>query len=370
MSSAEYLLTSAALSAVLLVYPFVIYPLVSLALPTAEAVRKTGPRPRSAALMLCARNEAEALPRTLKLLEDIKAQWPDLQILVHDDASQDATPAVLETAIFLRTIRSETPVGKAIGMQKLIALSEAEVAILMDANVQFDPGALAAFMDYFRDPIVGAVGSRSVPSAGRSPSVVGRVYWALEEFVKRQETRTGSTMGCDGALWAVRRSLYPRFSAVESDDFRPSMEPLLQGRRVISAPEITVYEPAVPDAEIAARTHRIACGAWHAHRAIRTRVRGLCALDRFKYLSHKLVRWFAGLWLAVAAAGMLAGALVSGWDLVVAIGLLVFAAAVMLQVRPVLSVTRIGTGFLSTTAGVIGAMRGRGAATWSPARSV
>src|SRR3546814_4106513 len=70
------------------------------------------------------------------------------------------------------------------------------------------------------------------------------------------------------------------------------------------------------------RKVRIACQAFNCHRLLRPRLRKLPPLDRFKYVSHKVLRWFGIYFLA---AGILAA---GGWLLWHGLGLVAVAGAV------------------------------------------
>ena len=356
------------LSALLLVYPFAVYPVLLRLIRRAPPTSAAGPVPRRVALVFAARDEAADLPHTLRMLSDARMHWPDLQILAWNDASRDRTGRLLRGARPLVRVRhAEQPVGKAEGLRRLIEETDAEILVLMDANVRFRGEALRRLVAPFADPAIGAVAARLVPDG--ADAAVGRSYWRLEEHIKQLETRSGSTIGCDGALWAIRRDLYPRFGTAASDDFRPSMEALLSGYRVISVPQVEVREAAVPDRHGFARAARVACGAWHAHVQIRPRLRMLSPLDRFKCLSHKLLRWFAGLWLVTGGAAALGLAVLHGFG-ATALALLAAGALGAALGVPILSgLWRIAQGFLGTTCGVLLAMRGGTRAHWTPVRA-
>ncbi len=356
------------LSALLLVYPFAIYPLLLRLLPSAPLPRMDGPVPRRVALLFAARDEAADLPHTLRMLSDVRMHWPDLQILAWEDASRDTTGRLLRGARSLvRARHADQPVGKAEGLRRLIDETDAEILVLMDANVRFRGDTLRRLVAPFADPSIGAVAARLIP--GGADAAVGRSYWRLEEYIKRQETRSGSMIGCDGALWAIRRDLYPRFGTAASDDFRPSMEALLSGRRVVSVPQVEVREAAVPDRHGFARAARVACGAWHAHGQIRRRLHLLSPLDRFKYVSHKLLRWFSGLWLVSGGAAALGLAAVHGVFVPAVILIAVGALGAALGLPVVSALWRIAQGFLGTTWGVLRAMRGGTRVHWTPVRA-
>ncbi|MSU90641.1 glycosyltransferase [Rhodobacteraceae bacterium 2CG4] len=355
-------------SALLLVYPFAIYPLLLRLLRAEAPPQARGPLPRRVALVFAARDEAADLPRTLRILSMVRMHWPDLQILAWNDGSRDGTGRLLRGARSLvRARHAVHPVGKAEGLRRLIDETDAEILVLMDANTRFRPEALRTLVAPFADPSVGAVGARLVPCGAAAG--VGRAYWALEERIKRLETRSGSTIGCDGALWAIRAELYPRFGAAAADDFRPSMEALLAGRRVISVPQVEVREAAVPDRHGFARAARIACGAWHAHRQIRARLHRLSPRDRFKYVSHKLLRWFSGLWLLTGGAAALALAGLYGHGAAAAVLLGAGLAGAALGLPGPATAWRICQGFLGTTWGVLRAMRGGTRVRWTPVRA-
>jgi len=62
---------------------------------------------------------------------------------------------------------------------------------------------------HFADPRIGCVCGHLIYT-NRDANVtaqIGSLYWRSEELIKRLETRTGSVMGADGSLFAVRRRL-------------------------------------------------------------------------------------------------------------------------------------------------------------------
>src|SRR3546814_2699071 len=83
------------------------------------------------------------------------------------------------------------------------------------------------------------------------------------------------------------------------------------------------YERATTDSgDEFRRKVRIACQSFNCHRLLRPRLRKLPPLDRFKYGSHKVLRWFGIYFLA---AGILAA---GGWLLWHGLGLVAVAGAV------------------------------------------
>src|SRR3546814_3747931 len=102
-----------------------------------------------------------------------------------------------------------------------------------------------------------------------------------------------------------------------------SLSILCDGYRVVRDSAVVAYERATTDSgDEFRRKVRIACQAFNCHRLLRPRLRKLPPLDRFKYVSHKVLRWFGIYFLA---AGILAA---GGWLLWHGLGLVAVAGAV------------------------------------------
>lgn len=364
-----YLLAAFIASILALIYPFVIYPLLLMALPRHVSARLKGKPPVSAALLIAARDEVEVVPDLLQRVRRLQNAHPGLTVFIWDDGSVDGTTALLEQAAdHVTLVRAATPVGKAEALRRLQdhVPADAELLFFMDANTDVAPMAMTKLWQTFSDAQIGAVSARSAPQGSRG--AVQRRYWALEEWIKQLETKTGSIMGCDGAFWAVRRMLYRPARGLESDDFVPSMRVVQMGYRVVSVPDAVVFEPAIADRRAPARAMRVAAGAWHGHRRLLRGVNAMSRLDRFKYTSHKLVRWFSGLWLSLAAVSGAAIATILGYGTIFAETVVLGSLAGVLGLPVWHQALRAASGTLATTLGVLRAQFGYGVAQWTTVR--
>lgn len=357
----------------LTVYPYFVYPLLLRLVPE----RPLAPPDDAAhayALLFCAHNEAKALPATLANLRKVKAAWPELQIYAYSDNSSDDTFRLLAQASdILTAVEGTERAGKPAGMRKLVDLADEDILIFMDANVLIDPATVRRFEDYFSRSDVGAVACTLtyVDEADTAIAAeVGGLYWRMEEALKQRESLTGSTMGADGSLFAVRRSLYPYVAPDLQDDFLASMQAVFAGLRCVSAPDIAASEKgATSSTDEFRRKRRIACGAFSTHRAMRPLAR-LGALDRFKYVSHKLVRWFGAFY--IAAGVVVAGALAATLGLFVPYLALVLVGAAALGILaalglgPARSVVEILAAMTATSVGVVESVVGKKYVTWKP----
>lgn len=310
------------------VYPYAIYPLLLSCIPPrplqSDAAGSEGDQPLKLSLAFCAYNEAASLPEKIANLKELRRVDPTLEVLAYSDGSSDATGQLLKAEEnSIRAVISEQRLGKSHGMNTLVQAAEGDIILFTDANVLVEPEALAAVRRSFADPSVGCVCGRLIYTNAEESetAATGALYWRLEERIKALESRCGSTMGADGSLFAVRRTLYPQVPPDIIDDMFVSLSILCDGHRVIRVPEVLAYERGATDSgDEFRRKVRIACQAFNCHRLFWPRLRRLSMLNRFKYISHKLLRWFgiyflvlgillAGLWLWAMGQGFAALAL-------------------------------------------------------------
>ncbi len=353
----------------LAVHPFVSFP-ASLVLLKRWRPRRpvAGVRPTTAALCVCAYNEERVIRSKALNMLALRRVFPGLSLFVYVDAGTDRTWDILqEFAGDIHLVRAAARTGKTAGMNVLSGLARAECLVFSDANVMMEEASVTRLLGHFADPGVGVVCGhlRYRAEAGNATAAVGSLYWRLEEAIKRLESATGSVMGADGSIFAVRRALYRPAPPDLIDDMYVSLMALCEGFRIVRAEDAIAWEDQVsrPGEEFR-RKIRIACQAFNVHRVLWPRLRRLPALDLYKYVSHKLLRWFAGFTL-VAGGACVAGGLAllqASWLLgVVILGSL--AAVLLPQTRSML------LAFAGTGLGVIRSLRGERFQTWNPPAS-
>ncbi|BBF71040.1 glycosyltransferase [Sphingomonas bisphenolicum] len=356
-------------------WPFLFYPLILRALPTVAEAPVEGPKP-SASLLFCAYNEAAAMPEKLANLAMLRARHPELAILAFDDGSSDGTGDLIAAQDDMVTlVRGPGRSGKAYGMKQLAARARGDVLIFTDANVLLDADAIDNLLARYADPQVGGVlGSLHYIGAEDSATAsVGSLYWRIEEKLKDEESRTGNVLGADGSIFSIRRSLYPDFPDSVLDDLTVSMAVVFAGKRLVKAKDVIARERLVTARKDEYRRKvRIAARAWHTHAHLRPQLRRMAALDRFKYASRKIVRWFGGLFilLGAVAAGALAMRLSPALYLAGALGAaLVIWIGVRAKSGPFAALVDVMIAYAATLQGVAKAMTGRTFTVWNPAQS-
>lgn len=364
-----------AICVILVIYPYVIYPLILKLVPSREIKRQEGHK-LSATLVFCAYNEARAMPEKLANIEMLKARHPDLEVLAFDDGSNDSTyEQLMARPDLLRVVRGGGRNGKAFGMKQLASQATGEIMIFTDANVTLREDAIDNLMAWYADPTVGGVcGALHYTGSDESTTAtVGGSYWRLEEYLKKEESRTGNVMGADGSIFSLRRALYPTFPDTVLDDLTVSMAAVFSGNRLIKVEDVVAYEGLVAKrGEEFARKVRISARAFHTHLFLLPQLKKMQALDKFKYGSRKIVRWFGGLFLIVGAvfaaiAAYAISPLAFAFLAAAVAGFLIIG--IRAQKGIVATIMEIVIALIATLLGVFRAVRGQTFAVWNPAKS-
>jgi cellulose synthase/poly-beta-1,6-N-acetylglucosamine synthase-like glycosyltransferase len=363
-------------------HPFTTYPLSLLLIRrwrrAPDAPARTGSPPENFAICFCAYNEERVIEAKMRNLLELRRRLPNLEILAYVDAASDRTAELLHRyAKVIKLHVSPERRGKTHGMNLLVGMAQAPIVVFTDANVMLAPDALANLGRYFADPAVGCVcGHLVYVNPGESvTAATGSLYWRLEERIKQLETETGSAMGADGSLFAVRRALHRPVPEHIIDDMYLSFSILCDGYRVVRAPDVRASEESVVSGtEEFRRKIRIACQAFNVHRLLWPRLRRLDLLTVYKYVSHKWLRWLSIYFLALSALCFEAGLVAAGlWP--IAAALLVVGAAVLYagrswQLKPLSQIWDIVVAFCGAGIGVWYSLRGERFQTWTPANSI
>lgn len=364
------------LSLLAVVWPFIVYPLALRLLSTRPETPISASAMPSASLLFCAYNEAAAMSEKLANLRVLKKACPTLEILAFDDGSSDDTAAQIAAhADIVTLLRGPGRSGKAHGMKLLAARAKGDVLIFTDANVLLDEDAVPNLLRRYADPAIGGVlGSlHYMADPASATASVGSLYWRIEERLKDEESRTGNVLGADGSIFSIRRALYPDFPDTVLDDLTVSMAVIFAGRRLVKAKDVIARERLVAGrGDEYRRKVRIAARAWHTHRHLRPQLRRMDALDRFKYASRKLVRWFGGLFILTGALAL--AILTACVSPIMLLAMIVLGAGLLwmgTRARRGLlaAVTDVLIAYAATLQGVVQAMGGRTFAVWNPAKS-
>jgi cellulose synthase/poly-beta-1,6-N-acetylglucosamine synthase-like glycosyltransferase len=181
------------------------------------------------------------------------------------------------------------------------------IVVFSDANTLYAPDALRQIVRGFADPLVGSITGETQYLEGRSAADAGeRAYWGYEGRIKRLETAVGSTVGGDGALYAIRRTLWRTLPETAINDFLNPLQIVEAGWRAIYVPEARGFEETAGGIATEWRRRvRIVSRSWRAVR----QARGVLNPFRVGFfsisiVSHKILRWLSGVFVTVFAVGL------------------------------------------------------------------
>ena len=300
--------TIAIAAAAVLAYAWVIFPLLLLAVRD-RAWTGDGPALSVAVVFAAHNEELHVGERIDNLLRSGRVS----AVYVGVDGSTDRTAEIARERAGgdarVRVVEHAGRRGKIATLKELVSGVAEDVLVFTDANTVFEEGTLARLVAPLDDPRVGGTCGRLVfRSATGGPADEG-VYWRLETFLKNRESALDSCLGANGAIYAIRRELFP--SAIPDntviDDFVIGMKVREQSHRMVYVPTAVACEE-LPESmsDEWRRRVRIGSGGYQALGLCRR-----CLLPRYGrfawcFWSHKVLRWFTPhllLLLAAAAVG-------------------------------------------------------------------
>ena len=227
------------------VYAYAIFPAIATLLASwrpgrgARSVGAEQPPAVPVTIIIPAYNEEAALQA--KIENVLGADYPPalLDVLVVSDASTDRTSEIARgfEPRGVRLIVQETRRGKTAGLNRAIGLARGEIVVFTDANAAYPPGTIRRLAGYFRDERVGLVSgyTRYTVTGTGEVAEATNAYTSLERAIKRAESAWGCCVGADGAIFAMRRSLYRTLREDDINDFVLPLSVVAQGYHCLLA---------------------------------------------------------------------------------------------------------------------------------------
>lgn len=285
------------LSFFLIVYSYAVYPLILVLLGFFLRRRTTGSSERPfVTLIISAYNEEAVISR--KIENSLQLDYPKdlLEIIVVSDHSNDRTDDIVREyagqGILLHSQPERT--GKTAGLNEAVKKARGEIIVFSDADAMYKSDAIIKILNSLSDRSVGLVtGSTMYIMHGEGNiSETSSIYTSLERFIKKQESRIGSCVGADGAIFAMRKSLYKPLLCDDINDLVIPLKVVMQGFRVVINDELRCSESPSSDSRKEFKrqiriTNRTLRGIFR-HRQLMNSLR--FPLFSFELISHKLIR--------------------------------------------------------------------------------
>lgn len=300
------------LASFLVIYPYVIYPLLlwiyrSISAYSRDPVPVVVDQP-SVCIIVSAYNEERIISQKLDNCQSLDYPKHLLSVVVVSDASDDNTDNIVNSRATasesISLLRQETRHGKTEGINLAMKSISADVVVFSDANAMYEPNAINELVKHFNQPEVGfVVGSALYSEQQEDAAAISEgLYWKYELTIKLLESDFYSVVGGDGAIYAIRRELFWPMQRTDINDFVNPLQIVASGSRGVFTRDARCYEYASENFEKEfARKRRIVNRSW---RAVLTysKLFTLRQHSRFLFMlwSHKVIRWFALVFIAIA----------------------------------------------------------------------
>ena len=250
-------------------------------------------------VIIAAHNESAGIGAKVENLLELDYPEDVLEIVIASDGSDDGTDAIVASyeerdgrAVRLLSLprrgrqRRSTPQWSAHTARSLSSPTRTRCTHRMPCGESSAPSPIPPWAVW---PATNAISTdRSVDGIAQGEDS----YWSFDRLLKKAESTSGSVISATGAIYAIRRPLFAPVRADVTDDFYTSTGVIVQGRRLVFAPDAVAYEPTA------------ASGADEFGRKVRVMTRGLrgviarrALLNPFQHgfyavqlFSHKVLR--------------------------------------------------------------------------------
>ncbi|HEY6199476.1 MAG TPA: glycosyltransferase family 2 protein [Candidatus Binatia bacterium] len=254
-------------------------------------------------ILISAYNEEHAIRARIENL--LKLDYPKdrVEIIIGSDGSGDRTAEIAASYPGVRLFNFAQRRGKASVLNDLVAAARNEIAIFTDANTFFRPDAVRELVQAlwrypFGSVVVGRLELRSAADKGN----LDGAYWRYETWIKTLESRFGSLLGANGAIYAFRRDRYRPIppSAIVDDFLIPMLMRRDCGDRIFFVPAARAWEESPEEVKDEFRRRvRIGAGDFQALKWTWQLLLPSYGMIALIYFSHKVLRWL-GPWFLLA----------------------------------------------------------------------
>jgi len=235
----------------LLVYAHIGYVILLFGLarlPRSRTSPSTSPGPLpSVSVIVPAYAEEDVIAARIANLRALDYPRERLELIVACDGSPDRTAQRAREAG--ADLVLELPRGGKIRAQDAgVDRARGDVVAFSDANVTWEPDALARLVAPFADPRVGYVCGqvRLISQTGTNQE---GLYWRYEMLLRSLESRVRSVTGGNGAIYATRREDYLVVDPIMGHDLSFPFQIVKRGKRAVYASDARASEPMVPSLE-------------------------------------------------------------------------------------------------------------------------
>ena len=238
-------------SAFAIFYPMIGYPLTLLLLDKIikrKNIKDYTYKPK-VSVIISAYNEEKVIEK--KLNNFIKTDYPDFEVIIANDASNDKTVELCENFIKshpnfdirVNTVRNH--LGKTNAQDEAVEVAKGEILVFSDANSIFKEDAISELVSYFTSDDIEYVCGSLIYKEDETASVVAEnTYWNMELTMRKIESNIKTIAAGNGAIYACRKKDYRNYDLVSSHDYEMPLHAALNGKRALYNEDALAFEKA------------------------------------------------------------------------------------------------------------------------------
>jgi cellulose synthase/poly-beta-1,6-N-acetylglucosamine synthase-like glycosyltransferase len=299
----------------LIALTYAVYPLWQLAFPGKTIDFSGEYTPPTVSIVFAAYNESSIIEDKIRSLYHTNYPIDLLSVWIGSDMSDDGTDAII------RSLQKEFPnlnlnvnevrSGKSATINRLVALSSAEVIIATDANILFKATTIEELVrPIAQEKATAVAGTLKYEDKGVASSTASneKVYLSLENAIRRAESRKhGICLGMEGGLYSMKKAFWqPIPPNTFMEDFFQTVQLISRDQKVLfNESAVGLEDVSTSLREEYKRKIRISIGNWQ------NLVRFYPLIFKHPYpfgglfIMHKVLRWVTPhLYLIALAAGL------------------------------------------------------------------
>ena len=240
------------LSAFAIFYAMIGYPIIILILGKIikRKNKKDYTNKPTVSVIISAYNEENVIEK--KLHNIIQTKYPNYEVIIANDASNDKTVEICERFIReypnydIRVNTVKNHLGKTNAQDEAVEVARGEILVFSDANSMFREDAIDELVAYFTaDDIEYVCGSLIYHENDDIASVVAEnTYWNLELKIRSIESNIKTIVNGNGAIYACRKKDYRHYDLVNSHDYEMPLHAGLNHKRALYNPKAIALEKA------------------------------------------------------------------------------------------------------------------------------
>lgn len=264
-------------------------------------------------ILISAHNEENDIGMRLENLLSLDYPRDRMEFVIASDGSTDDTNEIVQRIAdrsngLIRLLAYEKNRGKAATMTEAVKELSGSLIVLSDANTVMRADAIRQLVSWFDHPEIGAVCGRLVLTDPKTGNNVDSLYWKYETFLKKCESRLGALLGSNGAIYAIRKELFPGLppNTIIDDFYIPLEAKRRHGCRIVYDSKAVACEETAPSmaAEFGRRV-RIGAGGFQTIGLLWPLLLPKHGWVAFAFFCHKVLRWICPFLLIGAFVGNL-----------------------------------------------------------------